>query len=215
MAYVTLPRPYWNAQRIVVAAVLAVFVVVFGAVVLSAWPVAEEAPAKAPVVVTVAPPPVKAEPFDITINASELQPPSEVQGLADVVEDIPSIVVHPLGTGHAHALAPVLEVTIEDVDVVQERAAAQARKAHNFAKAADLKKALRYQHKAVERDPENMTYRLELAILYDSLGDKKNAALLYQQVAQAFANDDDTLPVKMDIKVIQARLDYLRAMDSQ
>ena len=59
-------------------------------------------------------------------------------------------------------------------------------------------------------EPNNMRYRLDLAVLYDRIGDNKNALILYRQIADT-AQAGDPL-IKSEIPVIKTRMDYLASI---
>lgn len=199
-----------------IAALLAVFTVFLGLTIIGSM---SNGPAeKRPVVAqtTNVPTPKSApkqeEPFDITINASELQPQ---ENLAD---KIPVIVITPQKDARQHPLPPVLEVSVDEDQPENAsgtgQAAIQASTARTFAQQGDLKQALRLQHRAVELEPDNMLYRLDLAILYDRVGEKDGAVTLYQQVVQAYDAQDASLPHTLGIDDIRHRLDYLASTGS-
>jgi hypothetical protein len=212
MSYVVLPRPYWRGQRIAVVAVLAVFGVILGIVLAANMPILKD---KTPVVAaeTETRSLKTAEPFDITISASELAPPDDVARLA---AQIPVHVLITKPSLRQKALPPVLEVTVEEdsdgADDAADRAVRQAAVAQSFMRQNDVKQALPFQHRAAELAPDNMLYRLDLAIMHDKVADFKGAATLYRQVVQAYDNHDATLPSKLGIDDIRSRLEYLVAM---
>ncbi len=198
---VTLSRPYWNGKRIAVAGVLGVFVLILGAALSVPRPVST----------SIAPEAV--EPFDITLTASALAPPEDV-GLSPNSAATESSL-------RKKGLPPVLDVTVEGdaEDQVEEedqedQAEHHAESAQNFMRLNDITQALTFQHRAVELDPANMLYRLELAIMHDKAADREGAATLYRQVVQAYDNHDESLPPKLGIDDIRRRLAYLTAKGS-
>lgn len=208
MSYVSLPRPYWTGQRVVILAVLAIFVLILGIVIAANFPPSHVTP---PVAVVAK----QAEPFDIRLGASELAPPDAAALLA---QKLPPHVLISKSTMHQNALPPVLEVTVEgdgvegaDAGDNAIRAAHQAVAAQNLMRQNDVRQALQFQHRAVELAPDNMLYRRDLAIMHDRVGDKGGAATLYRQVVQAYDAHDKTLPLDLGIDDIRHRLDYLTA----
>jgi len=129
-------------------------------------------------------------PFDITLNS----PPPKSQD--DAMEDRFS----PLSY---KALPPVLEIEVKD------GAASQAAAAQEFMSQGDMAQAMLYQRRAVELAPKNMLFRLKLAIMFDRASEREGAAMLYRQVVDAYERRDNTLPRKLDIDGIRARLAYL------
>ena len=217
MSCVVFARPYWNVPRLTGVAASAGFLVVIIAVTATHLPVREQtAPTVAASAVTVAP----AKPYDIMVDASELAPLLP----AHAHPHKPVRAARHIG-GHLHAHA---KPSIQPSDQVDMTFTAEAPKAASHDKSpvsaadlddaaqraaelGDLKPALRYQHRAAEREPTNMLYRLRLAILLDRSGDKKDAAILYRQVTQAYGAHDASLPQNLPIEGIRGRGDYLAA----
>jgi Flp pilus assembly protein TadD len=102
-----------------------------------------------------------------------------------------------------------MTITVTPAQQPEITAPALAQAARQALRDGDLRRALHLHHRAAELAPENSLYRLDLAILYDRLGNAASAALLYRQVAQAYAAHDPTLPRDLDITTIQQRLAYL------
>lgn len=220
MPCVSLPRPNWNPSKTGILVLLAGFALLFClgvAANLQTPPVQKQltAPPQASTA------PTAPEPYDITINASELAPPPNENQLASGEEKIPTILIHPQANSRPHPLPPVLEITVDEDDAApqpapeQNMAARKAEAAKTFARQGNLQQALRLQHRATELAPANMLYRLDLAILYDRLGEKAGAAALYRQVVDAHETKDETLPPGLAIENIRARLDYLVAATNQ
>jgi tetratricopeptide (TPR) repeat protein len=219
MPYVALPRPYWNRQRMGVVALLASFVLLLCLAVAANMQVApaEKMPIAAQKIS--APKATQAvEPYDITINASELAPSENENGLATGAEAIPVIVIRPQGDARQHALPPVLEISVDEDEAEQvspqRQAELKASAARVLARQGDVTQALRLQHRAVELAPSNMLYRLDLAILYDRAGERDGAVALYQQVVQAYDAQDTSLPHSLGIEDIRRRLGYLASRGS-
>lgn len=68
-----------------------------------------------------------------------------------------------------------------------------------------------YLQKAIQLDPANLSYRFNLAVIYDKLGRTKLAARLYQQLL-AEGQKGRELPETME--KIQERLAYIRSNDA-
>ena len=68
--------------------------------------------------------------------------------------------------------------------------------------------AANYLVRAIQLDAGNLSYRFNLAVIYDKLGRGRQAARLYEQLLEA-ANQGKTLPENVD--KIQERLTYLRS----
>ena len=156
-------------------------------------------------------PPRQSEPFDIKLNASELAPEDEVAAIA---ANLPTHVLETPKAEAPQASPPAMEITVgesgqQDLGQQQDDAAFQASSAQQALGQGNLKQALRFQHQAAVLAPDNNRYRLDLAILYDRLGHKKSAAVLYRQIVVAYEAHDLTLPHQLDINAIQQRLDYL------
>ncbi len=130
------------------------------------------------------------EPFDITLNSNA----PALQG--DATEDRFSSLSN-------KALPPVLEIEVKD------GAEARALAAQDYMHRGEMAQAILYQRRAVQLAPANMLYRLKLAIMHDRVFDREGAALLYRQVVEAYEHHDKTLPRKLDIDSIRARLIYL------
>ncbi|MBI1274486.1 tetratricopeptide repeat protein [bacterium] len=64
--------------------------------------------------------------------------------------------------------------------------------------------------RAVTLSPENVTYRYNLAIALDKMGQNTEAVRLYQQVLEAMQNQKDS-SIQLDAKNIQERLIFLRS----
>ncbi len=84
----------------------------------------------------------------------------------------------------------------------------QAELARESMVSGDVKQAMVYQHRAVELNPNNMLYRLNLGVMHDRVADKAGAATLYQQVIDAYENNDKSLP-KINVEDVRSRLDYI------
>lgn len=65
--------------------------------------------------------------------------------------------------------------------------------------------------KAIQLDPSNLSYRFNLAVIYDRLGRSRSAARLYQQLLEA-ADQGMELPESPD--KIQQRLSHIRNYDA-
>jgi hypothetical protein len=203
MSYVVPRRARWNGRKTAVAAVLAVFCIIFAIVLATNMPVNGDKASVASVETL-----KNAEPFDIMISASELSPSDQT---AQVLTSKASL--------NQQALPPVLEVTVADDSVVvsdhedqEDQAEDKAEVAQKFMRQDDIKQALQFQHRAVELAPSNMLYRLDLAIMYDRAEDKDGAVTLYRQVVQAYENHDKTLPTDIAIENVRSRLEYLTSM---
>jgi tetratricopeptide (TPR) repeat protein len=61
----------------------------------------------------------------------------------------------------------------------------------------DLNNAARYLNRAVTLSPENVTYRYNLAVIYDKLGRYSQASALYQQVVKSAEEGRAVLPVSV------------------
>ncbi|MDR3423473.1 MAG: hypothetical protein P4M13_00125 [Alphaproteobacteria bacterium] len=208
---VMLPRAFWSRQKIAGAAALAICAVILGLKMFSALPSRGQtllAQAK-PAAVS---PPEQDKPYDIVLNASDLAPPDN--GLAQIAAKIPADALKP----QSSKSQPVLEVKVEQSAPEpddEDQAEQQANAAQKFMRQGNIKQALNSQLHAVEGDPSDMLYRLDLAILYDKAGESRGAVALYRQVAQAYDEKDDTLPPDLGIDGIRKRLDYLAAKDRQ
>ena len=199
MSYVSLARPRAKIRKAwAVVGVTSLVALLIGFVSLSYAP--KEKPAKSHAPLIVAKPP---EPFDIKINASALAPDSAIAAIE------PNLPAHVLDPKQSPASVNATFEEPPQQQPVADIAASQAQAAQQFLKQGDVKQALRSQHRAATLAPDNTLYRLDLAILYDRLGHSKNAAMLYQQLIQAYEAHDKTLPVTLDIKEIQQRLTYL------
>jgi len=84
----------------------------------------------------------------------------------------------------------------------------QAELAREYMLKGDVKQAMIHQHRAVEIQPNNMFYRLNLGIMHDRVSDRDGAATLYRQVIDAYEKKDKTLP-KINIDDVRKRLDYI------
>ena len=211
MSCVVLPRPFWDGGRIAAFGVLAISILMVGLVAVTMLP-----PSLHPEPLVASATAAPAEPFDITLNASDLAPSD--QGAVDILaaklppQALTSLVIHPAN----RPLPPVLQITVQgDASFFRlSQAAAQAQRAQQAIDRNDLKHALRFQHRAAELAPTNMTYRLKLAILYDRTANISGAIKLYRQILQAYAAHDPTLPPSLIIADIQRRAAYLSSMDS-
>ncbi len=197
----TLSRPYWNGKRIAVARVLGFFALILGAALSVPRPVSTSLAPEA------------VEPFDIMLTSSALAPPENVVLPPDSAATESSL--------RKKGLPPVLDVTVEgdaedqaEEEDQEDQAEYHAEAAQNFMRPNDITQALTFQHRAVELDPANMLYRLELAIMHDKAADQEGAAMLYRQVLQAYANHDESLPPKLGIDDIRRRFVYLTAKGS-
>ena len=144
------------------------------------------------------------EPFDITLNTSEFTP--DQKQTADIADQIPDAVVEARPAPHK-VLTSGMTMTVSDTP--PEHAVSEAVGVARLTQEGDLRGALRLQHREAEREPANMLYQLTLAILYDHVGDRKDAATLYRQVAQAYDANDPSLPRTLNIRDIRSRADYL------
>jgi hypothetical protein len=181
ISYVVLPRVTWDKKKIVIAAMLGVFVFILSAI----WVTVH-----APVVTEVALKSTASAPFDITLNSNA----------PAIQDDETGDRYFPLSY---KALPPVLEVEVKD------GSEAHASVAQDYMRRGDMAAAIRYQHRAVELAPANMLLRLKLAIMYDRVSDREGAAMLYRQVIEAYGKHDKTLPRKFDVDGIRNRLSYL------
>lgn len=84
----------------------------------------------------------------------------------------------------------------------------QAEMAREFMLKGDVKQAMVHQHRAVEMQPNNMFYRLNLGVMHDRVSDREGAATLYRQVIDAYEKKDQTLP-KINVDDVRRRLDYI------
>lgn len=75
-----------------------------------------------------------------------------------------------------------------------------------YQRLGDDARAVQYLEKAVGLSPENLSYRYNLAIIFDRLGHWQEAATLYQQLLNA-ASEGVTIPG--DSRTIQERLLYI------
>ena len=71
--------------------------------------------------------------------------------------------------------------------------------------------AANYLIKAIQLDASNLSYRFNLAVIYDRLGRSRSAARLYQQLLEA-ADQGMELPESPD--KIQERLSHIRNNDA-
>lgn len=71
--------------------------------------------------------------------------------------------------------------------------------------------AANYLIKAIQLDPSNLSYRYNLAVIYDHLGRAREAARLYQQLLEQ-AQNGATLPESPE--KIQDRLSHIRSSDA-
>ena len=76
-----------------------------------------------------------------------------------------------------------------------------------YQKKANYAAASEAMLKAVALAPENLTYRYNLAILFDRLGKRQEALALYQQLVEAELQGE-SVP---NSKQIQERLTFLRS----
>jgi Flp pilus assembly protein TadD len=200
MSYVALPRANTNVKKIAAGAVLCLFIVGVGLIfVVSSQKASDKAiERKASELLA-----KQAEPYDIVLGASEQAPIEVVQRPNPVRKASHSSV----------------EVTVEREEAgegAEENKEAQAEDeaatARMLLRRNEITKALQLERHAVELDPSNALYRLELAIMYDRSDDSKSAAELYRNVVQAYDVHDKTLPAKLDIENIRSRLEYLNSM---
>jgi hypothetical protein len=191
MSYVALPRArrpvaHWAATGILVVA--AVCVGVFFS--LMPHPVLREQPA---IHVALANSVVRPEvPEDITVDGA---PPESAAPDIQQTETPPSL------PQDAH-------VTVQ-VDNDGQDAAQLARQAERLQHDGDARQAMVVMRRAAAQDPDNMMYRLRLAIMYDGAGDRDGAARLYHEVLRAYDDDSAVFPASVDIDAIRRRADYL------
>ncbi len=105
------------------------------------------------------------------------------------------------------AAPPAEEAKAKAPDPAQQ-AEHQIELARQSMQSGDIKQAMIHQHRAVELDPANMLYRLNLGIMHDRAADKEGATTLYRQVIDAYERDDKSLP-KINIEDVRKRLDYV------
>jgi tetratricopeptide (TPR) repeat protein len=203
MSYVALPPARQKPGRIAVAGMIvgSSFALLFVGVLLGFDRKA------APLTVSVSPVAAVSAPYDIMINASDVTPPSDDGGTA--AEN-----VLPTQVWAARPLPHQAVVTVAANDAPDE-AGVKAEKAQKLAHEGDVRAALAFQHRAADLSPKNMLYRLQLAILFDRVGDRKSAATLYRQVVDAYAAKDPTLPRALGMDGIRRRADYLMASTGQ
>ena len=207
MSCVSLVRPSWTDNKsLIIAGVVALGALFVGVLVGGAMP--KRAGVVSPALAVAA---KQVVPFDIKLNASALAPDRDAVAAIETVLPAQAIL-------SSKALPPAMAITVDayepqQVDAGQDEAAFQAQSARQALRQGDVKQALRFQSRASVLAPENSLYRLGLAVLYDRLGDTKNAAVLYQQVVAAYQAKDGTLPHTLNISDIQRRLDYLTAAE--
>ena len=225
-----LPCSYWRGERKAALAAFGIFALIFVAFVA----IPHSTPSKEKV--SVAEPQAKQlEPFDIMLSTPE-------PALRD---DVPMVAAKPSLKGKiqkptlhqkealpvpkkeaSHILkkeaSPVLKAKVTDNSVnkddaqdKEDQALHQAEAAQNSMRSGDIKQAIEFQHRAVEQDPSNMLYRLNLGIMHDRAADNSGAVTLYRQVIEAYAKHDKTLPPKVNIDDVRQRLDYLATKDPQ
>ncbi|MGE3623065.1 MAG: tetratricopeptide repeat protein [Bdellovibrionales bacterium] len=73
-------------------------------------------------------------------------------------------------------------------------------------------KALPYARRAAKLEPENLVYRLNLAITYDQLGRSNEAVPLYKDVLIRFDENDDVPNLPVPPGAIQERVTYLEEL---
>ncbi len=88
-------------------------------------------------------------------------------------------------------------------------AAAQAALAKLEARRGYYEKAYNHLNNAIKIQPDNILYRLDLAVLYDRAGYRADAATLYRQVLRAAMNEDDPTHLSISLPTIRQRLAYL------
>lgn len=196
MPYVVLAKPASKKQKAAASSVLVLFALLLG---LSAIPSL----------------PTKQNQSPMSAEA-----PLEEKGLFDIVLDEENSFYDDPQTQLNESPSGVQVVVEEAAGIFiaapgeEEQAEIQASTARKYFRQGKIKQAILFQRRAVELSPLDMTYRLALSIMHDHASDKKGAAMLYRQVVKAHKNNDDTLPPDMDIKAIQARLDYLSVIIS-
>jgi tetratricopeptide (TPR) repeat protein len=70
-------------------------------------------------------------------------------------------------------------------------------------------KAFAHLNSAIKSAPNNISYRLALAVLYDSAGYPNDAVLLYRQVLRAAMNEDDPSQLPLSLNAVRQRMTYL------
>lgn len=178
-------------KRKVSGVVLIVFAVLLGAALIPS-PAAK--PEKKPVE-----PDMAEEPFDIILSGTEQS--EEPQDYAVVSEK-------------SKKRARGFEVTIEGEKEIERadldtEAKEHAEKAYEYMQKGDMTRALQFEARAVALAPNNMVYRLQLAIMNDRLSNADKALDLYRQVVEAYEENKRVLPPGTDIESIRNRMDFL------
>ncbi len=110
--------------------------------------------------------------------------------------------------------------SLEATDELQKMAAArpdfapvQAALARTLVRQNDIAGALPHAERAARLAPENVLYRLGLAVIEDRLGKSSEAIALYRQVLRAYAATDE-LPSSASLSLdgIRHRVDYLETL---
>jgi hypothetical protein len=194
MSCVRLPRSAWDAKKIASALVLGFFVLILGIVVAASQKTifGDETASIFN----------SSEPFDIKLSS----PPPELKNVSEQKVPKKQTIVFPL---NRNMMQPILNVTVEDGVGGKDDAESQAKIALSLMNEGNLGQAIEHQHRAVELNPSDMRYRLELAVMHDRLSDKSGASALYRQVVQAYEVRDASLPQDLDIESVRSRLEYL------
>jgi Flp pilus assembly protein TadD len=91
-------------------------------------------------------------------------------------------------------------------------APAQMALAHRLAQNGDMLDALPHVQSAVRMAPDDIRYRLDLAIFYDRLGHSSEAVDLYEQVLKAATVIDHPADLPLSAEAIRQRVGYLETL---
>ena len=107
---------------------------------------------------------------------------------------------------------PAAQVELEHiVSAAPDNPAAQAALANLLARRGFFQKAYPHLNRAAELAPQNLVYRLDLAVLYDRSGQSKEALTLYKQVIDAVDNNTDGKQLNLTTDAIRSRIEYLQS----
>jgi len=89
----------------------------------------------------------------------------------------------------------------------------EAALAQALAKQGDMKVALAHARRATQAEPDNILYRLDLAIVYDQAGDAPRAIASYRVALRAYEETDDRSAVlPISLAAIRSRVGYLETL---
>jgi tetratricopeptide (TPR) repeat protein len=91
---------------------------------------------------------------------------------------------------------------------IEHALAENTRARRDFAK-NHLTQAATHFDRAVRLDPDNLDYRLSLAITYDHMGQSASALGVYRQVLDLLADQDESAHLLLPVNTIRARASYL------